>query len=123
MAAVVRMKGEISVNSNTGLVGPWKLEKSLAVDEWFGPFTYEVATSTTEQVLGIIATAGLTTITAVAIYTDQNVSVTFGAAASNAPVTLNAGGFIVMQDISTVEISISNSSGNTANISISCGGT
>ena len=77
MAAVVRMKGEISVNSNTGLVGPWKLEKS----------------------------------------------VTFGAAASNAPVTLNAGGFIVMQDISTVEISISNSSGNTANISISCGGT
>src|SRR3990167_2125247 len=123
MAAVVLMKGEISVNSNTGLVGPWKLEKSLAVDEWFGPFTYEVPTATTEQVLGIIATAGLTTITAFAIYTDQDIGITFGAAASNALVTLNAGGFIVMQDISTIEISITNNSGNTANVSVCESGT
>lgn len=124
MAAIVRAKCEVSVTSNVGLVGPMKLEQSLAVDEWYGPYTLEVATSSTEVATGIFtANIGLTTMTAFFITSDQTISVTYGAAASNAPVTLTAGGFHAMQNTSLTEITLSNSSGNTANVTIWAAGT
>ena len=124
MAGVVRMKIEVSLNANLGLVGPMKLEKSLAVDEWYGPYTLEVATGSTEVATGIFtANIGLTTMTAFVITSDQTISVTYGTAASNAPVTLTAGGFHAMQDTSLTEVTISNSSGNTANVLMWAAGT
>lgn len=124
MAGVVRMKVEVSLNANVGLVGPLKFEKSIAVDEWYGPYTLEVATASVEVATGIFtANIGLTTMTAFAITSDQTISVTYGTAASNAPVTLTAGGFQAMQDTSLTEVTISNSSGNTANVTVWAAGT
>ena len=124
MPAVLRIKTEISLQANVGLVGPLKFEKSIAVDEWYGPYTLEVATASTEVATGIFtANIGLTTMTAFAIFSDQTISVTYGTAASNAPVTLTANGFHVMQDTSLTEVTLSNSSGNTANVTIFCAGT
>ena len=124
MPAVLRIKTEISLNANVGLVGPLKLEKSIAVDEWYGPYTLEVATASVEVATGIFtANIGLTTMTAFAIFSDQTISVTYGLAASNAPVTLTANGFHVMQDTSLTEVTLSNSSGNTANVTIFAAGT
>ena len=111
---VSAVKAEISVRDRFGATKPLRVVHSIAQTEWVGPFTTQVATGTTEQALIAVGTQGLTTITALLITSNQNVSVTYGTAASNAPVTLDMNGVHCMSGTSLTEITISNNSGNTA---------
>lgn len=111
---VSAVKAEISVKDRYGTTRPLRVVHSIAQTEWVGPFTTEVATAITEQSILALGTQGLTTITALLITSNQNVSVTYGAAASNAPVNLDANGVHCMSGTSITALAISNSSGVTA---------
>ena len=111
---VSAVKAEIALRDRYGTIGPLRVSHNIAQTEWVGPFTTQVTTGTTEQSLLALGTQGLTTITALFLTSDQNISVTYGTAASNAPVDLNANGVHCMSGTSLTAVAISNSSGNTA---------
>jgi len=93
------------------------------VDEVFGPHTYEVPNGTTDQSIPGIATAGLTTVQALVIVADQTIAVKLGAAGSNVAVSMSAQAPLCLLGTSLTAVSLSNSSGNTANVTLMVGGT
>ena len=115
MAAVVRTRVQVAVATPDGVL-QFSYDDAIAVTEWVGPINTQVATGTTEQSVVALLTQGLTTITMLAIKADQDISVTYGSAGSNAPVTLSANKFHVMHGTSITDLAISNSSGATANV-------
>lgn len=97
-----------------GMTGPLRVQHSIAQTEWVGPFNTQVVTATTEQSLLALGTQGLTTVTALLITSDQNISITYGTASVNVPVDLNANGVHCMSGTSLTAIAVTNNSGNTA---------
>lgn len=116
MAGVARATGKLVVSSNLGDVDLPVLQAAEAVTAWVGPTTVQVATGVSEQSVVVIGTQGLTTITDILITADQAISVTYGVAANNVPVALGANKFHLITGTSLTALSISNSSGNTANV-------
>ncbi len=117
MAAISRLKVEMLLDTDRhGKIGPLALLHSLPATEWVGPLNTQVATGVTEQALVVFGTQGITTVTAYLITTDQNISITYGAAASNVAIPLNANGFHAKSGTSLTEITITNASGSTANL-------
>lgn len=92
-----------------------EVEHALSQTIWF-PFNAQVADSVTEQAIIVLGTQGLTTITALILTSDQDISVTYGAAGSNVPIPLSANGLHAMSNTSLTALSISNASGSTANV-------
>jgi hypothetical protein len=111
------------VKSRHGTVGLPALVSELNIDEWAGPFTVEIPDSTTEQAVAVIDTYGLTTITALLITSNVNVSITYGTAANNEPIALNAGGVHLMSGTSLAALAMSNASGSVATVTYFCAGT
>lgn len=114
MPGVSSVEARMSLRDRYGKIGPLSVIHSITQTEWVGPFTARVVTGTVEESILAIGTQGLTTITALIITSDQNISITYGTAASNAPVDLNANGVHCMSGTSITALAISNSSGNTA---------
>lgn len=104
----------MSVTDRNGTIGPLAVLHQLSQTEWVGPFATQVADGAAEQAIIALGTQGLTTVTAVLITSDRNISITYGAAASNVPVNLDANGFHAMSGTSLTAIAISNSSGAAA---------
>lgn len=102
---------------------PLPLDVTQNLDEG-GYYEIEVATATTEEALVIIsATQGIETIQTLVVTSDRDILVTLGVAANNVGVPCNAGGFVALARTSLTAVSISNSSGATANVGIYIGGT
>lgn len=116
MPGVSKVEASMLIKSRYGTIGLPPIVSELNVDEWAGPFTVEVPDSTTEQAVAVIDTQGLTTITALLITSNVNVSVTYGAAADNVPVALNAGGVHLISGTSLTALALSNASGSTATV-------
>lgn len=123
MAGVVKTEASMLIQSRYGTIGLPPITFQANCDEWSGPFTVEVPDSTTEQAVAVIDTQGLTTITALLITSNVNVSVTYGTAANNEPVALNAGGVHLMSGTSITALAFSNASGSTAAITYHLAGT
>lgn len=121
MAGVVRTKAQMSVQGAVGL-GSFPYDRALGVTKWFGPHNIEIADGVSEQSIVALLTQGLTTITHLAITSDQNISVTFGAAGSNTPTPLNAFGLHLMTGTSLTAVSLSNASGFTAKVTLAVAG-
>ena len=111
---VSAVRAEIFIRDRFGAAKPLRVVHSIAQTEWVGPFTVQIPTATVEQAIVVFGTYGLTTVTALLITSNQNISITYGAAASNVPVNLDAYGVHCMSGTSVTEITVSNSSGNTA---------
>ena len=114
MPAISRLKAEMSLVDRHGTIGPLSVLHQLSQTEWFGPHTVQVADGVSEQSLTALGTGGITTVTALFITSDRNIAITYGAAASNVPVDLNANGFHAKSGTSLTAIAVSNSSGATA---------
>lgn len=114
MPGISRCEAKMSLTDRHGTIGPLAVAQSLSQTEWVGPFTTQVADAVTEQSIIALGTQGLTTITALLITSDRNVSITYGAAGSNAPVNLDANGFHCMSGTSLTAVAVSNSSGAVA---------
>lgn len=120
--------GTYRSRSTTGFSTPFgtfslPIDWAQSVDEVFGPHIYEVATGITEQLVPAMVSTGLTTVECLAIVSDQNISVTLGAAGTNDPIQLNANAPLILGGTSLTAVSISNSSGSTALVSCLFGGT
>jgi hypothetical protein len=98
------------------------LEYQASITKWFGPHSLTVADGVSEQAIVPLGTGGLTTITFVQITSDVAVSVTYGTANVNVPVSLAAGGMHTLAGTSLTAIAISNGSGSTANVRYLAGG-
>lgn len=122
MAGIARVSAEMVIDGPLGAGKPLEVSAAEAVTNWVGPFSIEIATGVSEQSLIVIGTQGMTTITDFFITADQNISVTYGAAGSNVPVPLNAGGVHVLGKTSLTAISVSNASGSTAKVTYAAGG-
>lgn len=116
MAGISRVKAEMGITDRFGPGDPLKIEHALSQTMWTGPMTVQVADSTTEESIIALGTQGLTTITALMITSDQDISVTYGAAGTNVPVALSANGVHLMSNTSLTALSITNASGSTANV-------
>lgn len=116
MAGISRVEASMLIADRLGTVGPMRVAHSISQTRWVGPITITVATGTTEQAIVTLGTQGLTTITALWITSDVNISVTYGAAASNVPVALNAGAVHCMSGTSLTALSFTNTSGSLATI-------
>jgi len=116
MPGVSRLEAKMSLTDRHGIIGPLAVVQALSQTEWVGPFTTQVADGVVEQAIIVLGTQGLTTITALLITSDADISVTYGVAANNVPIPLNANGFHCMSDTSVTALSLSNSSGATANV-------
>ena len=117
MAAVSRLEARMKIVDRHGTVRypvNGSLTHQLSQTEWFGPYTVQVADGVSEQSLTALGTGGLTTVTALLITSDTNIAITYGAAASNVPVDLNANGIHAISGTSLTAIAVSNSSGATA---------
>ena len=117
MPGVSRVEARMSIVDRNGTVSypaNVPLRHQLSQTEWFGPHTVQVADGVSEQSLPALGTGGMTTVTALFITSDTNISITYGASASNAPVPLNANGVHEMSGTSLTAIAVSNSSGATA---------
>jgi hypothetical protein len=122
MPAVSRLDAKLSFTDRHGTGKPLPILHQLSVTEWFGPHTVQVADGVSEQSLTALGTGGLTTITVLEITSDRNISITYGAAGSNAPVNLDANGVHAMSGTSLTALAVSNSSGATALVTYSLGG-
>lgn len=115
MPGISQAEAKLSIRDRFGTY-PLEVVHSLSQTEWFGPYTVQVADAVTEQSLTALGTGGLTTVTALLITSDVNISLTYGTAANNEPIPLNANGFHLMSGTSLTAIAVSNSSGSTANV-------
>ena len=115
MSGVSRVKAEMTISDRFGNVGPFAVEHAMSQTLGVGPFTVQVATGVSEQSIIALGTHGLTTITALMITADQDISVTYGVAANNVPIVLNKNAVHLISGTSLTALSISNSSGVTAN--------
>ena len=116
MAGTSHVEASMSIIDRLGTVGPKRVAHAMNQTRWVGPITITVATGTTEQAILTLGTQGLTTITALWITSDVNISVTYGVAASNVPVPLNAGAVHCMSGTSLTALSFTNTSGSLATI-------
>lgn len=116
MPGTSHVEASMAVVDRLGRGSPMRVAHAMSHTRWVGPITITVATGTTEQAVITIGTQGLTTITALWITSDVNISVTYGAAASNAPVALNAGAVHCMSGTSLTALSFTNNSGSLATI-------
>jgi len=120
------MSTTIHTRATTTIESPdllrFALDYQAAVTEYFGPHSVQVATSTSEESLTALGTGGLTTVTFLQVSSNQDISITLGTANVNVPVSLVAGGILVLAGTSLTAISISNSSGSTANVRYLVGG-
>lgn len=91
--------------------------EGLAVDE-YNTRRYEVADSTSDESINF---AGLTTATAVLLRSDQTVS--FKINGGDTAIQLTANGLFVLFNTSITSLTISNSSGSTANVTVVLAGT
>ena len=106
MPGVSRLEATMSIADRHGIIGPLSVLHQLSQTEWIGPNTIRITTPVTEQSLVALLTQGLTTLTALLITPNQNISVTYGAAASNVPVDLNANGFHAMSGTSLTALAV-----------------
>ena len=114
MPGVSRVDARMAITDPHGTVSyppNVPLRHQLSQTEWFGPHTVQVANGVSEQNLTAFGTGGITTVTAFLITADRNISITYGAAATNVPVDLNANGLHAMSGTSLTAIAVSNSSG------------
>ena len=116
MAGTSHIEASMSVTDRLGTIGPIRVAHAMSQTRWVGPITVTVVTGTTEQAIITLGTQGLTTITALWVTSDVNISVTYGAAASNVPVSLNAGAVHCMSGTSLTALSFTNNSGSLATI-------
>ena len=117
MAGTSHVEAAMSIIDRLGVIGPMRIAHAVSQTRWVGPITITVVTGTTEQAIIALGTQGLTTITALWITSDVNISVTYGAAASNVAVPLNAGAVHCMSGTSLTALSFTNNSGSLATIS------
>lgn len=116
MAGVARAEAKLTVESNQGSAGPLSVLCAESVTNWVGPFSINISTGVSEQSVVVIGTQGLTTITDLIITSDTDISVTYGAAASNVPVALGANKVHLITGTSLTALSITNNSGITAKV-------
>ena len=106
MPGISRLEATMSLADRHTTIGPLSILHQLSQTEWIGPNTIRIATAVTEESLVVLLTQGLTTITALLITANENITVTYGAAASNAPVALNANGFHAMSGTSLTALAV-----------------
>lgn len=116
MAGSARVEMKMSVTGPTGIDGPFDVSFTQAVTRWTGKRVMTLATGITDQLLLDIGTGGMTTVAQIALVSDQNISIKFGATVSNVAITVLANAPILLSGIAQTVISLSNASGNTANI-------
>lgn len=117
MSAVVSTQLRAALRTSQSVM-PFPLDHALAVTEWMPPYNVQIPTATTEESVVALLTQGLTTLTFVCITADQDISVTYGTAGSNVPVSLTAHGVHLLSGTSLTALAISNASGVTANVTI-----
>src|SRR3990167_416566 len=122
MAGTSHVEAAMSIIDRLGVIGPMRIAHAVSQTRWVGPVTITVATGTTEQAIITLGTQGLTTITALWITSDVNISVTYGAAASNVPIALNAGAVHCMSGTSLTALAFTNNSGSLATVSYMAAG-
>ena len=123
MPATAKMKLIAEMVTSRRGRAPLVLDVTQNVDEG-GYYEIELLTGTAEEALIIIgATQGIETVQTIIINSDRNILVTLGAAASNVGIPVDAGGFIAVARTTLTAVSLSNSSGATANVGVYIGGT
>lgn len=120
MAGIARSRVEMSVTGPLGIVGPLTLFPAIAVVEWFGPSTVEVADGVSGQAVAVIDAQGLTTVTALMITSDQDIAVSYGGGTA---IALLAGHVHLLSGTSLTAMAITNASGFTANVTYLLAGT
>ena len=117
MAVVVKFKFDIeqvgSGSLDAGVV-------SSSFDEG-GVLNYEVATAVTDQAIPISTTTGVTTIQALYIKSDQNISIR--QVAADTALTVRANLPFMLMGAAITALLVSNASGSTANLKIGIWGT
>lgn len=122
MAGIVRVDVSLGVSGPAGLDGPFAAQYAQSVTKWTGKRHMTLATAITDQSLIDIGTGGLTTINAFMIMSDQAISVKFGAAGANVAVALVANAPLCLAGLSLTALSLSNASGNTAQVDYALAG-
>lgn len=115
MAGLSHVEAVMSIIDRLGIVSR-RAAHAVSQTRWVGPITITVVTATNEQSVITLGTQGLTTITALWITSDIDISVTYGTAALNVPVPLNAGAVHCMSGTSLTALSITNNSGSLATV-------
>lgn len=115
MAGIARLEAKISTTTPLGLTGPLDLVEQLAVTVDTGPLLVQVLTGVSGQGVRIIGTQGITTVTAALITSDQNISISYNGGTA---ISLVAKGFHMFSNTSITAMSITNSSGNTAAVTM-----
>lgn len=115
MSQAVRAKVAVDALGSTEWRTVYDHIHSLGVERTF-PFEFTVADGITDQSPIVIGATGIVTVEALVVTTDTDISVTLGAAGSNAAFQLNANGILVLIDTSLTDMSFSNSSGATATV-------
>jgi len=118
----MRVEGKMRVDGPLGSTSPLALLVSRTVTAWLGPFTIPIVAGLNEQAIVVLGTQGLTTVTALLITADADISVTYGVAANNVPIPLNANGFHLLADTSLTAITITTAASVTANLTYFLGG-
>jgi hypothetical protein len=116
MAGSARVEIKMSVTGPTGIDGPLDVFFTQAVTRWTGKRVMTLATGITDQLLIDIGTGGIATVAQLALVSDQNISIKFGATGSNVAITVLANAPILLSGIAQTLVYLSNASGNTANI-------
>src|SRR3990167_1816154 len=106
MAGNLQLDASMRAIGPLGTIGPLRLFRMLTATVWLGPFTIPIVAGFAEQAIVVLGTQGLTTITACLITADANISVTYGVAANNVHIALNANGFHCLAATSLTNITI-----------------
>ena len=122
MAGTSRVDAIFSVTGSAGMESMFDVIYSQSVTKWTGKRHITLATGITDQSLIDIGSGGITTINTFMIVSDQNISVKFGTAGSNVALTLTALAPMLVSGIALTALSLSNASGNTANIDYALAG-
>ena len=123
MPGTFRAKVDVSLAMLGKFPDLLRSDRGVNVDEG-ASYTFELPDSTTDQSLIVIGVAGgIETVTCLAIMADQVISLKLGAAGSNVAFTLTANVPVVLPGISLSAVSVSNSSGSTANVQCFLAGT
>ncbi len=116
MAGTAQVKIEMTIRGPKGLDSLFNVFFVQTVTRWTGKRIMTLATGITDQLLIDIGTGGIATVAQLALVSDQNISIKFGATGSNVALTVLANAPILLSGIAQTLVYLSNASGNTANI-------
>ena len=111
----------VSVSGPNG-VDIFEAAFAQSITKWTGKRHMTLATATTDQMLVDITTNGIVTVNQFMIVSDQLISVKLGISGSNVGIPLLAGAPLLISGVTLAAISLSNTSGNTANIDYALAG-